>query len=607
MNTNGFFIRKLDFVGPDKRSSIQLKNGLNVIYGPTSTGKSFMFDSINFMLGGKDSPEEINEIIGFDKIQMEIESYAGRVYTLERAIKGGNFKKYNSELSKINPNSQFETLGSTHNAKNSISKFLLSLSGFDSIDYFVKRNKNNELNRVSFRTMIHLIMADEVRIISKNSPVYSGVRQANTKEQSMLKLLMTNEDDSSLSHEKKQNSDNTYNKVKIDLIKNIIEESKAELLVLERKKNGENNLSDDIEELSSIKDSVVIDLNELIEKKNEAWNAIQSYNAKELSIKILLKRFSLLKEQYDSDLERLLFLSEGTHYFNQLNLERCPLCQQELTSELDGHNQHIVQVVDKTEGVKAEIIKINKHLRDLEKTIMNVNKELKEVEDKKQITIKNHKIIVENIEEDLQPKLNIIIKELDDILVKQAEYNNINFIKENIKKLEGRKTTIETSDISSVSKSNKENQYQAFINDLCLEIENILNNWNVKEHKVTFDYEKYDILIEGKKRSLFGKGYRAISFSAFMLGLLEYCAANNLPHAGFVILDSPLTTYKKEDHPEEEVPEDVQNKFYNSLSESEHQVIVFENKKPQKDVIEKINYIEFTKNSNIGRYGFITM
>lgn len=605
MNNNGFFIRKLDFVGTKKRSSIQLKKGLNVIYGPTSTGKSFMFDSINFMLGGKDSPEEIDEIKDFDKIQMEIQSYQGKVYTLERKIKGGSFKKYDNSASEITLNSKFEVLGSTNNAKKSISKFLLSLSGFENRDYYVKKNNDNELNKVSFRAMIHLIMADEVRIISKDSPIQTGLPQSKTKEQSMLKLLMTNKDDSSLQLESKQNSDNTYDKVKRDLIGNIIDESKAELQVLEIQRIGNQDLSDDIEELLSLKNSVVVDLNELVQKRNKVWNEIQSYSTKERSIKTLLKRFTLLESQYNSDLERLLFLSEGSHYFNQLSVERCPACHQELTNEVNSHNQHIVQVVDKTEGVKAEIIKIKKHIMDLEKTIIDVNIELTEVEEKKLGTVENHKKIIEHIDKELQPNLDNIMQQLEEILNKQTEYNNINFIKENIKRLEERRTAIKIPEKITLSEDNKENQMDSFINDLCLEIEDILSDWNVQERKVTFDYNSYDILIGGKKRSLVGKGYRAILFSAFIIGLLKYCSENKLPHAGFVVLDSPLTTYKKEDHPEDKLPEDVQNNFYDSLSEFEHQIIVFENKKPQQNVIDKINYIEFTKNRKIGRFGFI--
>lgn len=604
MNNSGFFIKRLDFVGKKKRSSIHLKNGLNVIYGPTSTGKTFMFESINFMLGGKDSPPAIEEIKGFDKIQMEIETYKGKSFTLERNISGGSFKKFESDLSSIN-NSKYEILGSTNKAKKSLSKFLLSLSGFENMDHYVKRNSKNELNKFSFRSMIHLIMVDEVRIISKSSPVYSGINQSKTMEQSILKLLLTNKDDSALQSEDNTRLDDTYNKVKIDLIWNMIEESKAELQKMKERIKEHGDLSEDIKALSSLKDLVINDLNELVQKRNESWSKIQSYLKKEQSIRSLLKRFSLLESQYNSDLERLLFLSEGSHYFNQLNLERCPVCHKEFTNGIESHEEHILKVEDKVEGIKAEIMKITNHKKDLEKTIESVTEELREVENKIQLETENHRNINEHIEKELQPNLDSITKEIDDILIKQTEYNNIKFLKENIQKLEARKVAIETAEDTKVIEYNEENQLNKYLDELCVEIENILSDWDVDEHSISFDYESYDILIGGKKRTLLGKGYRAIAFSAFILGLMKYCINNKLPHAGFTILDSPLTTYKKEDNPEDKVPEDIQNNFYDALSKLDYQTIIFENKKPQQEVIENINFIEFTKNSRIGRFGFI--
>lgn len=605
MSKRGFFIKRLDFVGKDKRSSIQLKKGLNVIYGPTSTGKTFMFDSINFMLGGRDSPQAIEEIKGFDKIQMEIETYTGKPFTLERNISGGSIKKFEGDLSSINHNSEYETLGSTHRAKNSLSKFLLSLSGFKNIEYLVKRNNENELNKFSFRSMIHLLMVDEVRIIAKDSPAYSGAYQSKTMEQSILKLLLTNKDDSSLQTGDKTKLDDTYNKVKIDLIRNMIVESKAELQEMKEKIKGYGDFSEDIKALSSLKDLVINDLNELVQKRNKSWGKIQSYLKKEQSIRSLLKRFSILKSQYNSDLERLLFLSEGSHYFNQLNIERCPVCHQEFTNGIESHEEHINKVEDKAEGAKAEIIKITNHKKDLEKTIESVTEELKEVDNKIQIETENHRHINEHIEKELQPNLDSITKEIDDILIKQTEYNNIKFLKESIQKLEARKASIESAEDTKVAESNEENQLNNYLDELCVEIENTLKSWDKNEHSISFDYDSYDILIGGKERTTFGKGYRAIAFSAFILGLMNYCINNMLPHAGFIILDSPLTTYKEEDNPEDKVPEDIQNNFYNALSKLDYQTIIFENKKPQQEVIQNINFVEFTKNSRIGRYGFI--
>lgn len=62
--------------------------------------------------------------------------------------------------------------------------------------------------------------------------------------------------------------------------------------------------------------------------------------------------------------------------------------------------------------------------------------------------------------------------------------------------------------------------------------------------EVTFDthYNRMDIVISGTPKRSFGKAARAILKSAVLVGLMEYCVANGLPHPGFVVLDSPLTT-----------------------------------------------------------------
>ena len=60
-----------------------------------------------------------------------------------------------------------------------------------------------------------------------------------------------------------------------------------------------------------------------------------------------------------------------------------------------------------------------------------------------------------------------------------------------------------------------------------------------------FDKETTDFVIDGKPRGSRGKGLRAITHAAVTIALLEYCLENDLPHLGFVVLDSPLLAYFK--------------------------------------------------------------
>ncbi len=77
-------------------------------------------------------------------------------------------------------------------------------------------------------------------------------------------------------------------------------------------------------------------------------------------------------------------------------------------------------------------------------------------------------------------------------------------------------------------------------------------------------------------------------------------------YMGIVIVDSPLTAYQKADHTEEdELTADIEAAFFEALSETpmDRQIIVLDNKSPNDQVIQHINYIHFTKIKGKGRYG----
>ncbi|PFV28043.1 hypothetical protein COK99_22005 [Bacillus thuringiensis] len=606
----GFFIKKLALLGKKGTSQITLNNGLNVIYGPTDTGKSYIFQCINYMLGAKDSPDEIEQSAEYELIRMEIETYSNKTYTLERKISGGSFKRYECKMSQISDDTPSDTLGSTSASKNSLSKFLLSICGFSQRDYKVKKNQDNKLVNFSYRGINHFVMVDEVKIIQKQSPIFSGNNTSKTQEKSIFKLLLTNKDDSNLL-EKPSNINNINSKIKIALLENLISEAKEKLKILEKDKPSQEWLTKEIKLLTSNKNGVKEKIDTLTNIRKNTWENLQIYNSKILSIKELTKRFHLLEEQYKSDLERLIFFSEGKHYFNQLHWERCPLCHKVLDSSGDQiiHEEHFPHEEIKAQAISIEINKIRNHMRDLESTIFNMTEEQNSLESTKDTLVKKYEQISKEIDDELQPTFKKITNDLHRILETQRKINELDFLNRNLIHLKTEKDKI-SSNATNNTKSTADIEYISnYSIDFCKEIEGILKSWKFPiSDNVKLDDNSYDIVISGKHRKLFGKGYRAITYSAFILGLMEYCIKKELPHTGMIILDSPLTTYKEEDSEvgeEDKVPEEIQNNFYNNLSKVKQQVIIFENKKPSQEVIKKINFIEFTRNENSGRYGFI--
>ena len=146
-------------------------------------------------------------------------------------------------------------------------------------------------------------------------------------------------------------------------------------------------------------------------------------------------------------------------------------------------------------------------------------------------------------------------------------------------------------------------QYDAF----CRCVETVLREWGFGEKvQVSFDENLLDLVIDGKSRADWGKGYRAFIMSAMVVGLMRYCTQHSRIHPGFVIIDSPLVSLKerKKDENEKWVDDYMERKMIEDIlkSDSERQVIIFENKDLQYNF--DYNYVEF-RHEGDNRRGFI--
>jgi hypothetical protein len=98
---------------------------------------------------------------------------------------------------------------------------------------------------------------------------------------------------------------------------------------------------------------------------------------------------------------------------------------------------------------------------------------------------------------------------------------------------------------------------------------------------------------------------RAITHAAFTVGLLEFCKGKSLPHAGLVVLDTPLLAYREPENSDDDLSHtDVQDKFYEYLSGwTDRQVLIIENNDPPESIRARPSSVFFTKNKQQGRYG----
>ena len=136
-------------------------------------------------------------------------------------------------------------------------------------------------------------------------------------------------------------------------------------------------------------------------------------------------------------------------------------------------------------------------------------------------------------------------------------------------------------------------------------VERILNEWHFPDATdVYFDEVKRDVVIGGRLRGSRGAGLCAITYSAFILALFEFCRARKKPHPGFIILDSPLIAYKEPKADDEGIiSTDLKLRFYEHLQTfaGAEQIFIVDNTDPPEHFLD--NATQFTGNPAIPRCG----
>ncbi|WP_368901390.1 AAA family ATPase [Oceanobacillus oncorhynchi] len=607
----GFKINKLVLTGEYVDSkSISFKKGLNLLVGPSNTGKTYVFQCIDFVLGKSKLPKKITLSKGYKYAHLEIEEYSsGETSTISRSLIDSKYQYY--------PSAPFENIDDTvpipldsKLSKNkNISSLILNLCGFNQ-PIEIKKSQTNDKVNFSFRYFAPFILIKEEVMISERSPIYTGSFTERTLRLNIFKFLLTNKDDSSLVKIEKKEIWSAKKNANVELLEKLLMDENEKLSTLEQNKDKFSKVyfsKEDENQLESIQMEIST-LNNEISKNEVLKNKIQSdinYNEN------LKYKFDLLREQYLSDIERLQFIDEGSFLLNQLSVTKCPHCGEDI-SENKQHEHGDIDMNHVNEACDYEIEKIRINLSELEKSTFTVNSIIDSLQEDLTKAIKAIEECKYRLQEVLNPKLAALNETWNnrleyEVIVSDIEYVNhqIGYLKELISETSSKKQ-------QSPNKSSDEE----IINALNEDTFPTLLETNLKEC-LFYEYEslpikfyknsdqELDFLINGEERETFGKGYRSIIASIFHITLLMYCQVKGLPHSNLLILDSPVNAFRDLEV-NEKLPKSVQNKFFNFIAEnfSSEQMIVIENDSVSKDLEKNVNLIEFTHDNNRGRFGF---
>jgi hypothetical protein len=604
----GFTINELRLTSPtNKPAKVNFKPGLNIISGPSNTGKTYIFQCLNYMLGGSTSPKKIKQAEQYSHCYLEIESGSGDLYTLKSDLAGGAFHLFATDLESSLERPHYEILARKHDdtAQENVSQFLLSLCNLRGKR--LKVNANGKKRGLSFRDLAKLTMIEETKITTDKSPLVSGQYTTETVEKSAFKLLVTGRDDSDLI-EKLSAKEITHRKGKLEMLNDLIADIDKEMQKIDITDFEEDRLHKIQKAANEIR-ATLSDLNDINQDLNHRRNNIYRTLTEEEEIRkelnTIYERGQILEEQYNSDALRLESTIEACELLFSGNApeKECPVCHTGIISAVSESDIDLVLSACKSEMDKIVFLKTELTLsREMifqdkaksESKIVSLQTELNGIE--------------QEIEKNVQSKIRTSLAEL--VSLQSAE----NIVKEYIQLTDRRKTYVASRDIIARSVQEKkksgadDSSISSIIHPVTEEMNTILAQCHYPNlNGVSFNEDKMDFIISGEDRELTGKGYRAITYSSFVIGLQNHILDKEYA-IGVPVLDSPFVTYRKPNagKGKDIIPVDLAKDFYTYLAFCDlPQIIVMENEEPPADIESTIHHIIFTQSFEHGRYGFI--
>jgi len=588
--------------------------GLNLIYGPSNTGKSSIFDAIDFMFGRERALKEITEHVGYETILLGISVNDDKKFTLARSLSGGDIKRFDGLHKKAPVKSQPTILKPRNRTKNlgSLPDYILGLIGLDNKQ--LKKNKDNAKERLTLRNFFPLFCINETDIQRESSPYIGAQYTKKTVDRSRLRLILTGVDDGALvtaEQERRVLSRTARMGLLIELIEdqrskisNSVPEFDSMADLEEQQSKLDKTLEAEITELETTEASY----RGFVNIRNKLRAELVQSEQRFVEMGEMLNRFALLNEQYSTDKRRLENIIETGTIIGGLPLtEKCPVCGAD-TDESRAHDHCIGDTNEVVAAANEELNKISVLESELHSVIANLQAEWQALEfeipsTQQELTDSEAQIrMVSPVVAEQRGRYTDVLSKKSQVEKSLSLFDDLETLEEKLKEIEEEAPEVEDSETPDTQLPTHP------LYELSNIVSDFLQEWGLTNSThVHFDKQNDDFVIGGKLRTSNGKGHRAITHAAATLGLLKYTETKELPYPGFALLDSPLLAYEKPENPEDDLSHtDVNLNFLRDLkSWDSRQTIIFENRKSvPEEFYEGSQVTHFTKSNENGRYGF---
>jgi hypothetical protein len=590
---------------------------LTLITGRSDTGKTHIVECLDFALGDGGLPKEIPERDGYDEVALELE-HDGSTFVISRRMSApdnarvfaGTLDEWDGQTGEPYPVS----ISGAPKSSETLSGWLLEVSGFD-VGAPIISNKKGKHQRLSFRTFAPMAIVDEESIITSASPILSPQRTAHTANRSIFGIVLTGHtptleevEEIRQAHERRQKAGERLGILDpmITEVRRAIEDDGAPRSQLEA------DLQRLEEELAEVSETVTKSgdrARAMMGERNRSLHAADKASREAVANRDLQARFRLLKQHYEVDVRRLEFVIEGGHFFQQIAASHCPTCGREIEigGDADCHPES-AEFLDVEKAARAEIGKLSPRLRDLDVAIVEAaGREATEEQTADQAR-KRAEELDREIEEVANPSAGAARGRVAEVTARRrALEEQLLRFRELDRYLAARQQA--DAIFGESVEGYRPGQDAEALTALATQIENLLLAWHFPViSDLRWERKADDIVIDGKQRRAFGKGVRAITHTAFTVGLMLHCLEHDTPHPGFAVLDSPLTPYKgaEDEIDDPELTAEVRPALLHSLAtlDVDAQTIIVENIAPLDSLRAEAVVHEFGGPDGAGREGF---
>jgi len=602
---NGFYIKNLLITGAGMLdATLNFTPGLNIVCGPSNTGKSYILDCIDFLFGSK--ALRLSEDTGYDTVRMLVEAGSGGL-VLERK----------ATTNKINVASTIANIESGDylawptKTSAGISEVWLKLMGIDEEHQIIK-NENYKKQRLTLRTFSHAFLINEEAIIQERSVLFGSQSTSITATLSALIFLLTGNDFSRIHEQDSKAIKEAKKKAIVGYINDTLSGFQLRLAALPHPAEGDD-LYNQVEAIVGEIAATEKEITEAISASKGLLDKTCSLSEQLAESQTLLERYQALHTQYISDLKRLGFILDGeeTERHYHTNTSKCPFCD----SDIQGHEPELFN-----EATDAEIEKILLHLRDLGNVIDVLTAERETLAEELEDIQGQRADIKALIANDLQPKVNILKTNLGQYRIAIAQQSEMAAIDGLAADLQRDIETVQLDDSEDEKYKPRRHFDQEFITGIGGYLRRILEACKYEDFvTAVFDMADCDVTVNGKPKKAQGKGYRAFLNTILALAFLESLTDCGEYSPGLLILDSPILSlvepgdakaqdrlFSTDSINGEKASDTMKAGLFEYLvaCKDKGQIIVVENEIPCIDY-KDTNIINFTKVVGDGRYGLL--